>query len=240
MNWKRISMGGTLITGLLLIGYMAAGDLTVTVGQDTGVLTSEEIQGNVTAGQTFLAPYPGLNRIAVMMRTFERINTHDVIFHLKQGREAQADIVTASFNARDIGNRRWQSFAFPPLSDSAGITYYFYFESPQSIPGNAVAVMGQAGDPYPDGMAYVKDETVPADMAFKTYYAVPLQKRFDFLLTQLTRDKPSLWGNRYFYIGLALIYLVLGVIFIKQVGELDESAAVDLEERFSAEEEFLE
>jgi hypothetical protein len=221
---KLIAMWGSLLVGLLIIGYVAARDMNVTVGQSAGALTSEEIQGNVTVGQTFIAPYPGLSRIAVRIRTFSRSNSHEVIFHLRQGREAQTDIFTASFNARDVRDRKWQSFSFPALSDSAGATYYFYFESPQSTPGNAIAVMGQPGDPYPDGVAYVRDEALPGDMAFKTYYKVLLQERFDFLLARLTANKPSLWGSRYFYVGLGLIYLVLSIACLAQIGRLDEMA----------------
>ncbi len=221
--WTQVVIWGALLTGLLVIGYAASSDLTLTLGQSAGLFAPAEIQGSVTVGQTFTAPYPGLNRIAVMMRTFDRVNTHDVTFHLKQGREAHEDIFTASFNARDVKDGKWRSFSFPPLDDSAGNTYYLYFESPGSTPGDAIAAMGQEGDPYPDGVGYVNNEPAPGDMAFRTYYQTSLRERFAFLLARVAADKPSLWNNRYFYVGLALAYLVLGLIFVRRVTRLDET-----------------
>lgn len=221
--WKQVVIWSALLMGLLVIGYVASSHLTVTEGQSVGLFAPTEIQGSVTVGQTFIAPYPGLNRIAVMMRSFDRVNTYDVIFHLKQGREAHEDIFTASFNARDVKDKQWQYFSFPPLDDSAGKTYYLYFESPGSTPGDAIAAMGQEGDPYPDGTGYVNNEPAPGDMAFRTYYQAPLPERFGFVLARLAADKPSVLGNHYFYVGLALAYFGLGFIFVRRVTKLDET-----------------
>ena len=157
------------------------------------------------------------------MHTFDRVNTKDVTFHLKQDREAQEDIFTASFNAQHIKTGKWQSFSFPPLGDSAGNSYYFYFESPGSTPGDAIAVMGQEGDPYPDGVGYVRDEPVPGDMAFRTYYQASVPDRRDFLLDWLTANKPSLWASRYLYLGLALVYIVLGFVLFRLITRFVET-----------------
>ena len=221
--WKKIVIWGAVLIGLLVIGFTASSELTLTVGQSAGLFSSEEIQGAVTAGQTFRAPYSGLSRIAVKMRTFERVNTQDVTFHLKQDREAQEDIFAASFSAQDVKNGEWQSFSFPPLADSTGNSYYFYFESPGSTPGDAIAVMGQEGDPYPDGVGYVGGEPVPGDMAFRTYYQASLPERLDFLLDRLTANKPSLWASRYLYLGLALVYLVLGFFLFRLITRFVET-----------------
>ena len=214
VNWKWMAVWGALLAGLLLIGYAARDDLAVYVGQGVGAFSSEEIQGSLTVGQTFTAPYPGLNRIAVKMHTFDRVNTHDVILHLKQGREAGEDIWTDTFNGHDVQDGKWQVFSFAPLSGSAGVTYYFYFESPQSTPGNAVAVMGEEDDPYPNGAAYQGNEALPGDMAFKAYYKASWREKYDFLLARLTANKPSVWGNHYFYIGLGFVYLFMIIVFI--------------------------
>jgi hypothetical protein len=222
-RWKQFVIWGAVLIGLLVIGFAASSELTLVVGQSASLFSSEEIRGAVTAGQTFRAPYPGLNRIVVKMHTFDRVNTQDVTFRLKQDREAQEDIFTASFNAQDVKNGKWQSFSFPPLGDSAGNSYYFYFESPGSTPGDAIAVMGQEGDPYPDGVGYVGGEPVPGDMAFRTYYQAYLPDRLDFLLAWLTVDKPSLWASRYLYLGLALVYIVLGFLLFRVVTRFVET-----------------
>lgn len=37
------------------------------------------------------------------------------------------------------------------------------------------------------------------------------------LLTRLARNKPSIWGNEYFYVGLGVVYVVLLVLFFREV-----------------------
>jgi len=213
---------GVALLGLLGVGWATAEDLTLIAGQPVAVLSSEEIQGEVTVGQTFVAPYPGLTRIAVMMQPFDRVNTHEVIFHLKSGREAEQDIVTIRFIPHNLKSKTWYDFSFPPIEDSAGVAYYFYLESPSSTPGNAIAVMGQEGDPYPEGVAYVRGEAVPGDMTFRTYYQASPGRRIDFLLTRFTANKPGVWGNRYFYAGLIVVYLVGTFVLLRQLAKNSE------------------
>jgi len=43
---------------------------------------------------------------------------------------------------------------------------------------------------------------------------------FSSLLDRLVGKKPSVWGNRYFYVGLGVVYVILLVFFFRQVGRL--------------------
>ena len=166
------------------------------------------IKDNFTIGQTFLAPKNGLHRIDVVLRTFNRHNTHDVTFYLKQSPETPDIIYQETFNASEVGNNQWHIFEFPPIPDSAGKTFFFYFASPDSVKGNAITVGGGEGDFYNDGTAYAGPLPTYGDLAFRTYYNLTTTEKLSILGQRLTEDKPSIWGDIRFYAVLLILYIL--------------------------------
>jgi hypothetical protein len=178
-------------------------------GNDFALASPGELYGQTRYGQTFVASYPNLYRIDVVMSTYDRRNTKDVIFHLKQNLDAQTDIFSITLDAGDVKDKAWQSFTFVPLSDSMGQLYYLYLESPESERGDAITVMGREGDPYPSGQGYINDQPFPGDMAFRVYYKVnPIQK-VNMVLESLAAKKPTVWGSKNLYIFLVALYVLL-------------------------------
>jgi hypothetical protein len=181
----------------------------------------QEVKGDKTVGQTFVAPLPGLQRIDVMLFDRGRRNTHDVTFHLRPGLDSSTDIVAITFNASAVKGGEWYAFNFPPLPDSANKTYYFYFSSPDSTDSDAIAVGGIQVDLYPGGKAYFGSTPARADATFRTYYSgVTLPQKAERLLERLAENKPFLWGNKYFYVFLAIVYLVLVTALVWQLSHL--------------------
>jgi hypothetical protein len=170
----------------------------------------QEIKGDRIIGQTFVAPLPGLDRIDVLLFDRGRQNTQPVTFHLRQGVDGSEDLLSITFNASEVRGERWRRFAFPPVPDSAGKVYYFYFSSPDSGVGNAIAVGGVEGNLYSRGTAYLYSTPANADLAFRTYYAgITVPQKVEKLAERLTAHKPFPLGNKYFYVFLALVYLIL-------------------------------
>lgn len=203
----RIIVLGVFAICLALAGWavFSLGD----EGNNSAIASPGELHGNTHFGQTFVASYPNLYRIDVVMSTTGRRSTQDVLFHLKQSLDAQADVVRITFNASDVRDEAWQSFTFPPLSDSMGQLYYLYLESPESEPGSAVTVMGREGDPYPSGQGYINEHPVAGDMAFRVYYKVNPVQKINIVLESLAANKPTLLGSKYLYILLVAVYVLL-------------------------------
>lgn len=172
-----------------------------------------EIRGPITIGQTFTAPYNGLCRIDVMMATYARQNTRDVIFHLRQSPEEVVDLVEIVVIASEIEDNTFRPFTFDPIRDSAGRSYYFYLESPLSVPGDALTVWGCFEDTYPDGQGFRNHRRGAGDLAFLTHYQPSLLEKAGILLDRLAENKPLFWGDRRFYAMLGLLYLSLFAFF---------------------------
>ena len=197
------------IVGLVVAGWAFLNQVTLHEGNNLAQVSPGELYGDAQFGQTFVASHSDLFRIDVVMSTYGRRNTHDVIFHLKEDMASPTDLVSITLNASKVRDQAWQSFTFPPISDSAGKAYYFYLESPESEPGDAVTVMGREGDPYPEGQAFVNGQPAPGDMAFRAIYKITWQQKIDLVLEGLTANKPSILGSRGFYILITALYVIL-------------------------------
>lgn len=177
-----------------------------------------EIKGNLTIGQTFLAPLDGLQRIDVVLRTYGRPNTHDVTFYLKQSPDSPEVIYQETFNASEVWDNQWRTFEFPPIPDSAGKTFFFYLASGDSVAGDAITVGGGLGDLYNGGSAYFGPVPAEGDLAFRTYYGLSFKEKLSILEKRLVEDKPSIWGDIRFYIVLLVLYgLILLRVFIELI-----------------------
>lgn len=181
-----------------------------------------EIHGSMTIGQTFTAPYDGLYRIDVLMATYGRENTEDVIFHLlRSNRESEGDLVQISINGREIEDNQFHSLTFNPIGDSEGKSYYYYFDSPESVPGDAVTVWGTTKDLYAGGRAFRNHRPGQGDLTFLTYYQPSSVDKVRILLDRLAQNKPLFWGDKRFYILLALLYFSLfGLFWVTLIGHL--------------------
>jgi hypothetical protein len=102
-------------------------------------LLGELVRGR-SVGQTFMAQQANLCRIDLLMATYLRTNTQDVIFHLRESRAASEDLVRVRVNGSRIQHDRYHSFTFPPIADSHQRSFYFYLESPSSMGGDAVSM----------------------------------------------------------------------------------------------------
>ncbi|MBU0703224.1 MAG: hypothetical protein KKC18_05090, partial [Chloroflexi bacterium] len=173
------------------------------------------------ACQPFTAEYPSLSLVEVRFATYARENTGPVIFHLRASPDAADDLFAATIEAADLEDNAYHTFEFPPLRDSAGRSFCFCLEAPEAEPGNAITVWGATEEAYPDGEAVLeglKDRGV-RDLTFRLGYDPPLRVRAGILLNNLAANKPSLWGDRWFYILLAAAYLaLLYTLFARVVG----------------------
>ena len=199
MKGKRIQLGLALCLVLVCSSGCTLDFIAAQQVQATG-LWDELIDGE-TFGQTFISTGDDLYRIDLGMATFARANSAPVIFHLRNGPESNTDISTITLLASEIQNDRPTSFEFPPLPDSKGKSYYFFIESPQATPGDAITVYASGLDQYPDGMAYRNGKTESADLVFTAY------SRVSFNLS-------GLWGDLRSRISQDIPFFVIYVILV--------------------------
>jgi len=122
------------------------------------------------------------------------------------------ELVRVVVNASQIKHIQYQDFAFPPIPDSGGQSYYFYLESPDSRPGDAVTIHYSTRHDYVDGERYMNDEVAPGDLVFRTYYDVTLGEVMAPFVHHVQKDKPFLI---LFILAYATIFIFLIVVSVK-------------------------
>jgi hypothetical protein len=188
-------------------------------GNPRGELLSPEVQGQVCVGQKFTAPFPGLYRIDVMLERASARHDHLVTVHLKADPTATADLWTSSFRTSDLQEGVPYSIEFGPMRDSKGRTYYFCLESPDSVPGDAIAVRYSPDSVLENAGAYLNDQPVAGNLTFYTYYTLRTRDKVDLLLTRMAEGRPYWFGTKGFYVGLAATYILLVAVFLWQVAQ---------------------
>jgi hypothetical protein len=199
------------------------------INNDVVPTSAQQIAGNRTIGQSFVASLNQLNRIDLLFQTYGRKNSHDVTLRLLAAPEngdnplQGSEVYQATFNAATVSDQRWRTFTFPPLSDSAGKTYFIALQSPQSTDGNAITVGGIERDVYTSGSAFLGSMPVLADVTFRACYPLSLSEKLSILGQQLVENKPSLWGDIRFYILLLVLYaLILLQVFVKLFKQIQD------------------
>jgi hypothetical protein len=194
------------------------------INNNVAPTTSQQIAGERIIGQSFVAPRNKLNRIDLLFQTYGRKNTHDVTLRLLAAPEngdsllQGLEVYQTTFNAAVISDQSWGMFTFPPLPDSAGKTYFIALQSPQSTDGNAITVGGIERDVYTAGSAFLGPVPVPADITFRTCYALSVNEKLSILGQQLVKNRPSLWGDLRFYLLLLILYaLILLRVFVELI-----------------------
>jgi len=211
LGWAAI----TIFLTLLGLAILERQDLSQT-GQP---LFNEmvELHGPTRVGQSFVASRPGLCRVALLLARKGRTNRFPVVFHLREGAEATSDLATVIIHASHLEDmttivRRpyvYQSFSFSTIPDSAGKTFYFWVESPQSSADDPLLVRYQSGDTYPEGTMSIGGSAMGDDLAFRAYYTKGFLGNTALLLERLVEHRPFPWGSKAFYTAIFIIYVVL-------------------------------
>jgi hypothetical protein len=206
------------ITGLFFISRSALAQIACE-GQPINLRLAptheQQIWGEHILSQTFIAPRNHLQRIDILFQTYQRQNTQDVNFRLLEfppgsPQPAQGtELLNFTFNAATLQDQTWRAFTFPPISDSAGKQYALVIQSPESSPGNAITVGGIEWDAYEPGTAFLGPTPLQADIAFRACYQMTVLEKLQVLAEQITRHRPAVWGNIYFYGFIFFVYVLL-------------------------------
>jgi glycosyltransferase involved in cell wall biosynthesis len=129
-----------------------------------------ELTGKQRVGQCFIARQNNLYRIDVLVATYRRRNTRDVILHLRTSPTAVQDLATVRVNACLFTDYHYASFTFDPQPTSRGKTYYFEIESPESIPGDAVTLWIYKDVDLPEAKLYKNEQPSHGQIIFGLHY----------------------------------------------------------------------
>ena len=179
---------------------------------------SAPLAGETRVGQAFVAPMAGLYRIEVSLVPAPGAPDRTVILHLKAGPAAQEDLYTAEINTAGIDPGAPLGFEFAPVRDSKGREFFFYLESPGTVPEEAPSLRYSPSSTLEPAGAYLNGEPLAGDLTFHTFYTLRTRDRVDLLLSRMAEGRPYLMGSKAFYLVVAAAYVLVLGAFLYKIG----------------------
>jgi hypothetical protein len=128
-----------------------------------------EMSSAVTIGQTFISQKNNLSAIRVMFSSPQKLKDGEIIFSLMEGRDTRKMLYQIDLPLKEIDDWTRYFFIFPPIKDSMGKEYTFYFDSPSLRAGNGISLWHDARDVYTSGKMLVNSKPTDGDLYFTTY-----------------------------------------------------------------------
>jgi hypothetical protein len=182
--------------------------------------TLVRLSGDTQAGQRFVAPLPGLYRIEVTLAVPEGGISDPVLLHLQAEPSSAEDLHRAEFAPGEVRDRVPVAIEFPPIRDSKDQAFFFYLESPASLPADAPSALYSPDATLEAATAYLHGEPVEGSLQFRTYYSLRTRERAALLLARMAEGRPYFLGTRGFYVALLAIYGALLLLFLYQIGKI--------------------
>lgn len=186
---RRVALSALLLASAVMLGGCSS---RIDVEQLRVDLAAGELAGNATLGQSFVSRHGYLSSIDVQLATYARVNTADVVFHLRSDASSGEDLVRIVFNAAQVADNQFRRFDFDPIVESNAKSYFFFFTSPDSIPGNSITVWQATKDVYAGGTAFRNGQPIEGDLVFRTCYrdTISLGRISSFVARKFNGDRP--------------------------------------------------
>jgi len=104
------------------------------------VTAGRPLLGRHAQPQTFQAQAPGLSGIDVLIGTYGRLNSCEVVLHMRDGQDPTIEHAVAAHSALTMQDGEFCRFEFPPLADSNDREYTFWLESPDAVLGDCITL----------------------------------------------------------------------------------------------------
>ncbi len=189
----------------------------IDVEQESATGLAGELIDSHSFGQTFTIQYNGLYRIDLYTATYDRENTHPVVFRICTSPACNGgeELQRLEMPATQISNSGPTVIAFPAIAETAGRSLYFSVKSPGSFPGDAITIYRNDTDIYPGGQMYIDGQPTDGDIAFiaytrETFTAAEIWNDF---YSRANQDKPFF---SFYCLLLGLLFLALTVTLVRQ------------------------
>jgi hypothetical protein len=139
----------------------------VVAQQETPGASAGELLPGRQVGQTFVAPADRLAGVQLLVANYARPTQGRLRFHLKTDPAAPTDLASGEVDAATWPNNQFWPIFFPPVSGSAGRTFYFGLEGVDTQPGSAPTLWFSPQDVYAGGTRWEQGQPVAGDFAFR-------------------------------------------------------------------------
>jgi len=174
-----------------------------------------------TFGEIFYSRYPNLCGIQILFGTYERINKGKLKFYLKEkGISAYSRII--DINMETLKDNQYEFIPFEQIADSKGKYYYFFVESDDSYPDNAITGYTSLDDYLPDSQLYINHKPFNDDLIFRPIYdfnsvksSDPVFPEFKKPVCSIELEPASIKDNTFIFLDISLNQLTPGDYYME-------------------------
>jgi GT2 family glycosyltransferase len=143
------------------------------VAQLSGTQSLSELLPGRTIGQSIKLRGGCLVTVCVRFDTYKRTNHCTVRFHLRASPENQEDLATVVLDASTLPHGQFFPIDFRPIETNHPDEVYFFFDSPDASPGNAVSLLRAQTEHPGIGTCYIDHRPDRGCLTFRTYQLSP-------------------------------------------------------------------
>jgi 4-amino-4-deoxy-L-arabinose transferase-like glycosyltransferase len=225
-EWQRLGWFALAIWSYLVVATLLHQIITFATRteQRQAIFLGPQVAGPVALGQSFKIHCAGFNQVSLVLGTFGDDHNYPVTFHLRSERDSPDDIYQVTFDVTKAKDRTHHNFTFPPQTDSAGQSYFFFIDAPLTPLIEAITLRGaydQPFDRYRDGSAYVGQpgawQRLPGDIAFRARCDINPLAMTNQTFQKLATDT---FGSPIFYWSLLITHAALLIIALYKLQKL--------------------
>jgi hypothetical protein len=150
------------------------------VDQSAFYYPSPKISTDNSMGQSFICPSNNMCAIRVMVSCSSPPQDGELYFVLKEAGNGTGELYRISLPLKNISDFNRYCFFFPPIKDSKGKEYIFFFDAPSQEPDKAIALWYDRNDSYYDGSMQVNSTGSAGDLYFQVYCFTGLRPSTDW------------------------------------------------------------
>jgi hypothetical protein len=184
---------GALSCMLLLYGATAPIEISQPVSDGRTI----NLQSGVTVGQSFVAYFPGLNRISIQVDRLPEGTLDTLTFGLNTGLPGEETTILRTSDVRFQHDQGWIHILFPPQPFDPFRRYVFYLSSFSSEP---IVLNAHSQNMYPQGTLI----NAFGDLVFEAGFRPSALRLPGIMLSRLTYGKPGLAGAGWVYVFLLI------------------------------------
>lgn len=204
-NWSARSIGLIVV----LLSIFLSGCVTINdpeSAQDNYTKLIGSVSDSQTVGQSFVSRRGRLNGITLWFSS-DTEPGKTVSLQLFRAGDFVFPIFSTTFNTSGLSQTSARHFDIPSLDDPPGQAYYIKLSSYHPV---LLHVYGRDENAYPDGQAYINDQPIPNDIAFRLTYDYNLQSAID--------DAKYWLGHGWDFLLLATVLFLPGWLLLNLTG----------------------
>jgi len=211
-DWKWVVVALFIVMQVWLIFIKKHDALDIDTWPNTQ--PTPAVAGPYDVGQTFVAERDGIARIDVMVGTYGRTNTKNIIFELSEvvGEKEKLFVLnrTVTFSPAGLMNNLFNPIRFAPVEGSRGKRYLFTLRSPESTPEDSICLWMNTLDIYRWGHLFYNNAPAKGDLVFRVYS----RRTVGSELGRIVRNYPGIFGSKTFLIIVVIAFEIAQVLML--------------------------